>query len=241
MKHNLEKLLYAQEFDLEIDKLIKSKKVYPGQIESWKKEIDDLKNAIDDIKGLIVENQKNRRLIEEEITAEQDALSNKKQRLLKTKTNKEYTAVQNEIEQALERIDHLETEDLELMTVFDELNPQKDELIAKHKATRSENDSKIKEIHGKFDSIESDISKLEKKRKRMLSGMEDKAMRVYNRLRKGKSGIAIATVNQIKLSCQGCFKQLPPQKVLEVRRSEKLLFCESCGRLLVWDERAKKK
>ena len=49
MKHNLEKLLYAQEFDLEIDKLIKSKKDYPGLIESLKKEIDVLKNAVDDI------------------------------------------------------------------------------------------------------------------------------------------------------------------------------------------------
>ena len=126
------------------------------------------------------------------------------------------------------------------MTEFDEFNHQRNELNEKYEATRSENDSGIKEIQRKFDSIESDIAKLEKKRERMLSGIGEKTLRVYNRLRKGKSGIAIATVNQTKLSCQGCFKQLPPQKVLEIRRTEKLIFCESCGRLLVWDERAGK-
>ena len=136
--------------------------------------------------------------------------------------------------------ERLWAEDLELMTEFDELNPKRNELNEKYEAIRSENDSKIKEIQSKFDSIESDIAKLEKQHERMLSGIDEKTLKVYNRLRKGKGGIAIATVNQEKLSCQGCFKQLPPQKVLEIRRTDKLIFCESCGRMLVWDERVEK-
>ncbi len=65
----------------------------------------------------------------------------------------------------------------------------------------------------------------------------ERGLSIYNRLRKGKSGIAISPVDKHKLTCRGCYKQLPPQKVMEVRRGEKIILCESCGRILVWDNR----
>ena len=39
MQEDIKKLLEAQKIDLEIDKLIRSKKEYPAQIEKLKKEI----------------------------------------------------------------------------------------------------------------------------------------------------------------------------------------------------------
>ena len=237
MKTKLLKLLFAQEIDLEIDKLMKSKKEYPRQMETLEKEIIELDKTIEDIENSITENKKNRMMIEEEIVAEREILAKKEKRLLETKTNKEYTAVQHEIEGARERIDNLETEDLELMTELDDLEPEKEELKNKYKTTNKENNSRIKKIKKKFDSIESDIAGLEKKSEEILKDVDTRELSVYTRLRKGKNGIAVATVDQKKLSCRGCFKQLPPQKVLEVRRSEKMIFCESCGRILVWDSR----
>ena len=237
MKTNLLKLLYAQEIDLEIDRLVKSKKEYPRQMENLKNEIIELDKTFAEIENSITENKKNRMMIEEEIVIEREILARKEKRLLETKTNKEYTAVQHEIEGARERIDNLETEDLELMTELDNLEPEKEELNKKYKTTSKENNSRIKEIKKKFDSIESDIAGLEKKSEEILKDVEKRELSVYTRLRKGKNGVAVATVDQKKLSCRGCFKQLPPQKVLEIRRSQKMIFCESCGRVLVWDSR----
>ncbi|MCK4597869.1 hypothetical protein KAU04_07495 [bacterium] len=39
-----------------------------------------------------------------------------------------------------------------------------------------------------------------------------------------------------KRACGGCFKTLPPQKIQEVRRTDSILTCENCGRILYWDE-----
>ena len=219
---------------------MKSKKEYPVQMETLKNEIVELNKTIEDIENSITENKKNRMMIEEEIVVEREILTKKEKRLLETKTNKEYTAVQHEIEGARERIDNLETEDLELMTELDDLEPEKEELKKKYKATYKENNSRIKEIKKKFDSIESDIAILEKNSEETLKDVDKRGLSVYNRLRKSKSGIAVATVDKKKLSCRGCFKQLPPQKVLEIRRSQKMIFCESCGRILVWDSREEK-
>ena len=121
------------------------------------------------------------------------------------------------------------------MTELDALGSQKEELEKNLEEIMKSNTSKISKIQKRFDSIESDITVLEKKRESTLKAVNTRTLSTYNRLRKGKSGIAIATVDPVKHSCRGCFKQLPPQKVLEVRRKNKIIFCENCGRILVWD------
>jgi len=235
MKIDLMKLLKTQKIDLEIDQLNRYKKEYPQKKENLKKEINDLTNSLEDTKVDILEKEKNRRNIESEIETERETLALKEKRLTETKTNKEYTAVQHEIELARKRIDSLETEDLELMAGLDTLGVKKEELEKSLKETQKNNTSKIDEIQGKFESIESDINKLERKRKIALKDIDIRTLSAYTRLRKGKSGLAVSTVDPVKHSCRGCFKQLPPQKVLEIHRGNKLIFCENCGRILVWD------
>ena len=235
MKNDLLKLLEAQKIDLEIDQLNKYKKEYPGLMENLKKEIGDMKKAVEEIKANILEKETNKRNIESEISAERELLSQKDKRLLETKTNKEYTSVQHEIELARERIDSLETEYLELMTELDTLGPNKKELKKNLRKTKKNNTAKIKDIDTKYKSIESDIKVLKRKNERALNEVNSRALKAYNRLRRGKSGIAVSIVDPVKHSCKGCFKQLPQQKVLEVLRSDKINFCENCGRILVWD------
>ena len=36
--------------------------------------------------------------------------------------------------------------------------------------------------------------------------------------------------------CQGCYMTLPPQQVIEVRRSDKLNLCPTCQRILYFQE-----
>jgi len=238
MKNDLIKLLNAQEIDLEIDKLMRSKKDYPKQMEVLKKEIDDLKKTIVEKENRFQEIENNRRNIESEIEAEKELLEQKEKRLLETKNNKEYTAVHNEIELARERIDSLETEDLELMTEQDILSPEIAELKKNQKVTKKANTATIAVIQKNFSSIETDITDFEEKREKELQNVNNsRGMKIYNRLRKGKSGLAVTQVDKEKLTCRGCFKQLPPQKVLEVKRAQKIILCENCGRILVWDSR----
>ncbi len=235
MEKDLMKLLEAQKVDLEIDQLSRNTKEYPKEKARLEKEIDTLENNLETLKNTISENEVKRRNVETEIESEREHLAEKEARLLTTKTNKEYTAVQHEIESSKEKIDTLETEDLELMSSLETMIPQVDELEKTLSETREKNSQEILEIDDKFKSIESDSKQLEMKRTQILEDVADRTRTIYTRLRKGKSGIAVSSVDPVKHSCRGCFKQLPPQKVLEVRRQNKLIFCENCGRILVWD------
>ena len=64
--------------------------------------------------------------------------------------------------------------------------------------------------------------------------MDAPLLKRYEALRAAKSGTAVVSV--LRAACGGCFTQLPPQQVAEVRKRERIQSCESCGRYLVWDE-----
>jgi predicted nucleic acid-binding Zn-ribbon protein len=49
-----------------------------------------------------------------------------------------------------------------------------------------------------------------------------------------KHGIAVVPV--VKGACGGCYASLPPQRVNEVRLGERVVLCDACSRILVWDE-----
>jgi len=78
-------------------------------------------------------------------------------------------------------------------------------------------------------------------------------LREYDRIAKAKDGVALVPIMQIfderedkegnieytpsHVSCGGCHKIVPPQKVMEIRSGKRLLRCEFCGRLLYWDDK----
>jgi predicted nucleic acid-binding Zn-ribbon protein len=236
MKEDLLKLLEAQDLDLEIDQLLLHKHEYPQQIEFLKKEMTDLHQSNEDLKAVIAETEESLRDTREEIQAEKENLGNKEKRLLETKTNKEYNAVQSEIEQARTRIDNLETEEVELFERLGALEPQQKEQQQKLEESTVANTARIEELEKTLGSIASDVRIREQRREAVLSGVNKRLLAMYLRLRKGRRGIAVARVNKSKFSCTGCNKHLPPQKVMEVRRGNNLIACENCGRILVWDE-----
>jgi predicted nucleic acid-binding Zn-ribbon protein len=56
----------------------------------------------------------------------------------------------------------------------------------------------------------------------------------YMRIRKAKKGLAGATIK--RSACSGCHNIVPSQRQLEIRRNNKLFYCEYCGRILVSSE-----
>jgi predicted nucleic acid-binding Zn-ribbon protein len=55
----------------------------------------------------------------------------------------------------------------------------------------------------------------------------------YNKLKATKKELALAPIRNG--TCFGCKLQLPPQLVAEVKRSQELLSCNYCQRILYWE------
>jgi len=76
--------------------------------------------------------------------------------------------------------------------------------------------------------------KLNHEREKLMVRIDRNDIRAYERIRRAKDGKAVVPVR--RNACGGCFKRVPPQTVLELRKNSKIITCEHCGRILVSDE-----
>ena len=75
-----------------------------------------------------------------------------------------------------------------------------------------------------------EIDLLTQERKKILGEMDPKIASEYERIRKGRAGVAIAEVVQGR--CSKCNMLLRPQFLQELKRGDAVMVCESCKRML---------
>jgi len=235
MRESLYELLNLQEVDKEIDALIQSQEDYPDEISSLKKELASAKNQLDEKKDRSQELEKNRRALERDLETITADLKKHQDRLYEVKTNKEYDALQHEIESLQSRIEEHETAIIETIESSEDLQTKLDEDKALFKATEKERKSRIKELSTQLNSVEENVKGWEKKRKGLEGKIEQRPLSMYNRIRRVVRG-GVAVVQVKKGACGGCFRELAPQRRMEVRRSDQVIRCEACGRMMVWKE-----
>ena len=73
--------------------------------------------------------------------------------------------------------------------------------------------------------------KLLEERKKIEGAVKKSDIAAYSKIRKAKKGLAVATIK--RSACSGCHNIVPSQRQLEIRRNNRLYFCEYCGRILV--------
>ena len=81
---------------------------------------------------------------------------------------------------------------------------------------------------------EREETKLLGERKKIESEVKKNDLSSYSRIRKAKKGLAVATIK--RSACSGCHNIGPSQRQLEIRRNNRLFYCEYCGRILVSSE-----
>jgi uncharacterized protein len=78
-----------------------------------------------------------------------------------------------------------------------------------------------------------EIDKLTQERAQILGEMTPKIASEYERIRKGRGGVAIAEVVQGR--CSKCNMLLRPQFLQELKRGDSVMVCESCKRMLYYN------
>lgn len=229
------KILYElQKLDDHLDELEEQRGDLPDAVNSLVEKIDHIKNDISEKekekKDSLAKREENEEEIEK-LTVNQKKF---KAQLYQVRNNKEYDALTKEIDHTEEQITKLEAEndsfaDLSkrLTEEIETVTPQLEELKEDLKAKEAE----LKEI---VKSNEKEEAKLKAKRKDIESKTKKADYLAYMRIRKAKKGKAVVTIK--RSACSGCHNIVPSQRQLEIRRNNKLFFCEYCGRILVSPE-----
>jgi predicted nucleic acid-binding Zn-ribbon protein len=227
----IQNLLWLQELDLEIVSLIAQKANLLSSVNKKKSELDEHRRHSheheEELKRLKVHIKK----LDVDLTEATDRIRKLESQQIHVKTNQEYKALDKEIYEA--KAHKAQTEDLML---------QKMELLEQGGAAISDfherADSLVAQLHeetakvdGEIRRIDDRITELRTKRSEIAAGIEDKHIRLYNRIFKNKGGPAIVPL--VNRACQGCHLAVPAAVESILRRDEAdIITCENCSRIL---------
>lgn len=234
MYNRLKVLYQLQQIDNQLDELEELRGDLPNMVRELEEKI---KSFVGDVEAKEKEQKdsiKTRDENEDEIEKMKENQKKFKAQLYQVRNNKEYDALTKEIDHTEEQINKLDAENNSLADKskvltqeIEDITPRLDELNMELK----EKEAGLKEI---IKANEREESKLRKERKKMEGEVKKNDLSAYMRIRKAKKGLAVSSIK--RSACSGCHNIVPSQRQLEIRRNNRLFFCEYCGRILVSSE-----
>ena len=234
MSNNVELLLKLQGLDYQLGELERSKDYLPDMIKNLQDAIDQAGRELTETRDQLEATQLEHKRLELRVKEKNSELERLQRQMTAIKTNKEYDALSREIDHVRKEIGAAEDGIIQAMERTEELAREIDERQSRCEEIKETNGAQLDSIQGEMDSVGEKIRIKEDERRNILVRLEDSMVATYERVRRGKGGGAVVGVR--KNACLGCFKTLPPQLVQEIRRGERLITCDSCGRILIWTD-----
>ncbi|HXV27996.1 MAG TPA: C4-type zinc ribbon domain-containing protein, partial [bacterium] len=154
--------------------------------------------------------------------------------LSQVKTNKEYSALQQEI--ASLKADNSLLEE-EVIRILDEIEAAQEEVkkeTERLKQCQKDYEAKEAELSHNEQKMNEAVAQLKKQREEIVRHLAPEVKDLYERIVVKKSGIALVKVQGEV--CGACQMQLRPQLINEIRMAEGLVLCENCSRILYFED-----
>ena len=229
------KILYElQNLDDQLDELEELRGDLPNAVKALEDKIEEYKSEISTKEKEKKDSLEKRKENEESIEVMKENQKKFKAQLYQVRNNKEYDALTKEIDHTEEQISKLEAENDALADLSKKLTDEIEEILPKLEENKEELKVKEADLKEIIKVNEKEEAKLRTKRKEIETLTKKPDYASYMRIRKAKKGKAVATIR--RSACSGCHNIVPSQRQLEIRRNNKLFYCEYCGRILVSTE-----
>jgi len=231
---DLRRLWELQKIDNVIQNLREQEEEIPKEIESLQKEVEDKESHLGEIKEESEKVVQRRRSFERVLEETQDRIRRHKAQLLNVKTNREYSALISEITVDENKVAQYEEKVFDALTQSEELVDEIKELEKALSEEKKKFEEKKTSLEKQLDETKKSLAAQENKRKNVQVKINSVILDKYERIRDKRAGSAVVPVKGS--ICSGCHTFLPPQFVSEIRRAQRLLTCEQCGRILIWED-----
>lgn len=234
MLEELKILVELQSVDGRLLALEKAKGDLPNRVLELQSQIEQLVEQQRQKTAALATTQSQRRSAEGALQMARERKKKYDEQLYSVKNNKEYDAVTAEIEMAVADIDQTETKILEAIEQEDLLKKETAELDEKLKTLQAEYDEQQAVLAQRERETRSMVEALQQQRDELAAKLRKPVLGAYQRILNGKDGLAVVEI--MRGSCGGCSTRIPPQRVMEIREMNQIRYCESCGRILIWND-----
>lgn len=224
-----------QLIDSNLDDIHILKGELPMEVSDLEDEIIGLKTRITRLNGSVEDIQGQITRLTGLIKDAKAAIEKYERQINDVKNNREYDALQKEIE--------LQTLDIQLSEKrIGKLNVALDTKNNTLSAAKERLETRSSDLERKKLELEKIVAKTEKEERKLKKQsdsarkkIEDRLLKAYDKIRKSyRNGLAVVGVE--RNACGGCFNQVPPQTRLEIGLHKKIIACEHCGRILIDEE-----
>ena len=232
LREQIEILATLQNVDREIREKSGTKQELLGELQVKDKEILSKKQEIALLAAACAEKEKERQGKERVLQDEGKKAMDKRMRMNRIKNIKELQALQREIDQIRQGNSDLEEE---LIRVLEEIDRIKAELKAKEEEAammQEEWQQRQEDMQSKISGIDQLVSEAYTLRKTIASQIAGELISRYELIFARRGGSAVVEVTGG--ICQGCYMNIPPQLWNEIIKSEKVILCPSCQRILYY-------
>jgi predicted nucleic acid-binding Zn-ribbon protein len=230
MNPDLERLIRLQQLETFVDDARRKLADQPERARTLEARLESAKEALVSAKQKLAENQTDRRAIEKELAVIQGRLSKFKDQLMEVKTNREYQAMQKEIEIAQGEVRALEDRILVRMLEADELAATvkrgESALSSEQKAVAEERVLLDREMA----SLQQELDNAIAARQALIREIDRHSLAIFEQVARVRKGVAVAEARDG--ICTICHVRLRPQVFNDIRRNDSIIQCESCQRIL---------
>ena len=237
MDSQLQTLIELQGFDAKIAGLESEAARLPRQIEAIQTALAEARKAVEMVKGKLDATRKDLRTREKDLEVANVKRQKLEAKLYEVKTNKEYSAVLLEIEEAKQEKAKTEEDILTLMEMQERLGVEIKDAEQRFKTREEQAKQDEAVVRRKLGAVEQELSGQRAERQTRAKELPVGLLASYDRISKARGGVAVAAVSAAAV-CGGCRVSIRPQAMQELRTSAGLMICESCGRYLYWQEPA---
>ena len=223
-------LLELQELDSEVLDKKNVLKFIPEKVKQLDAELESKSASLKCLEEELKKVQLVHKEKEGDLQTKEEAIKKHQSQLSQIKTNKEYTALQKEIDSLKADSSLLEEDIINSLDKIDEIkkNIAKEKEIFEIEKNKTGEDKKKMEVECK--KAEAEYNDLSNKRKEFASKIDRSILSKYDRILHNKNGLAMVPV--VSNACGGCNMNLPPQVINEARLRRELVFCGNCARIL---------
>lgn len=230
LKSQITGLVRLQTVDSEIYALQAEKVRRPLEIKNLEVLFEEKKQKLADLEKASLDLQKQRKDKELDLASKDEGIKKLQTQLYSLKTNKEYQAMLQQINDA--KADASVIED-KILQLFDQIDKAKNDIDKEKQRLKEEEGVFVgekKKIETRMKEIDDRLAQLGAERQQAMPEIEPKILVQYDRILANREGLAIVSVKDN--SCQGCNMHVPPQVINLIKMYERIITCEVCNRML---------
>ena len=233
MSPELERLVELQHLESTIDESRRRITDYPQRLQDFEVRLGHARDIVEAARQRLKASQEARREREKDAATYQARLTKFKDQLSAVKTNREYQAMQVEIETAQKELGVAEEKVLEGMLEADAIAAEIKKAEQALAALQREVDAEKRALAEEINAVEAGLAAATDRRTTLVAATEPHLVTLFEQVARARKGVAICVATRDGL-CSSCHVRLRPQVFQDVRQNHSIIQCPSCNRMLYW-------